>query len=471
MIGPHYSLTATLEVVSPLHIGTGEVRKFERFDGDNKPPEVSVAALDSDGKPYLPGASIKGVLRSLSGAHRENLFGPDRVDDAIEAKSGHVIVWNARFAQTPAEFEQAPYAAKRFCGEADSFANRGLFIDARTAIEPEAGVADDKKLFHQLLVMPKTRFHFSLTLHHRETSDMRNLAAALTRLLCQMASDEGITLGRGTRTGQGRVKLDPTTVEVKTVPSRFDAGAEIKCLLEGVAAQTMEHGRIVERRALHLKCDGPYLVSDSSKVRKQTTMDEQSKEPHLQALVEPDGKSPRLPGSSIMGALRARALWLAALPDRDIQDENSDNEDDRDDVLRPLEDPARLSPVQRLFGVAGWRGLVSIDAVRFVGDAQSLNEAAKKITSVRLDRFSGAPIDGGLFTTQAWLAPSFEISLSLRDRVYQRDGREFQALRQHDKDLFRRLIRDLESEGLMLGHGTNKGYGWFAVTAEGGEAS
>jgi len=461
MIGPHYTLTADLKVLTPLHIGTGDVRKFKRFDGDNEKPEVALTALDGAGRPYLPGASIKGVLRQLVSqkTNRELLFGPDEINDGPGAKAGLAIVWNARFHSAPANAEHAPYGNKSFCGDAETFVERGLFIDARTAIDPKAGVAAHHKLFHQMLVLPGTRFAFSLTLHNRVGADVVALAEVLASLLGQMASKDGIALGRGTRTGQGRVRLEASTVKVVTVPKSMTDGADIKRILETATPKPLVDTSLHALHVLRLVCNGPYLVSDSSRLRKPTKAEDQRKEPHLHPLLEPDGNAPRLPGSSLVGVLRTRALWLMALSDPEVKD-------CRDRKLKPDEDPADLSTVERLFGIAGWSGLVRIDKVRFVGKAQTADVPTKDITSVRLDRFSGAPIDNALFTTRAWLGPEFEVCLSLTDRPYRHKGLEKQALQREDCELFRALIRNLKDEGLMLGHGTNKGYGWFTVTAK-----
>ena len=77
------------------------------------------------------------------------------------------------------------------------------------------------------------------------------------------------------------------------------------------------------------------------------------------------------------------------------------------------------------------------------------------LPSVKLDRFSGAPIDGGLFATECFVDPVFEVEL-----VY--TGAH--------KNHFEALLADIKDDGsgLRLGHGGNRGFGWFTVT--GGEA-
>lgn len=86
------------------------------------------------------------------------------------------------------------------------------------------------------------------------------------------------------------------------------------------------------------------------------------------------------------------------------------------------------TPVQRLFGESGYRGLLSINRLE-VKTAEPWN-----VTSVKLDRFSGVPVDNALFTTATFLGVQVIVTLRLD-----------------------------EKRGIELGHGANKGVGWFRV--------
>jgi hypothetical protein len=84
-----------------------------------------------------------------------------------------------------------------------------------------------------------------------------------------------------------------------------------------------------------------------------------------------------------------------------------------------------------------------------------------EITSVKLDHFSGAPIDKALFTTRAVTGAQLSLNLALRDRGGHGTPGE------KDKKLFKELVKDIEDNGLMLGHGTSKGFGWFECQKSG----
>ena len=450
MIGPHITICGTIETLSPLHVGTGEVVELPRRQGDNETTEVALVALDYRGRPYLPGSSIKGIMRSLLAgniAQQESLFGPETIEDQENAFAGSVIIWNARL-ETEQPLPELTHVPRQDVSHArfqnETLGSRGLFVDARTAIDPKTGVADDRKLFHQMLVAPNTKFKFEACIDAKRASSEE--AAILGKLLAHMMADDGISVGKSSRIGHGRIRLSEL-YNVHAIPSVDECNAGIWELLNNIQPGSLARSSVCSSR-LTLTCDGPYLVADSAMARKPTKVEEQSKEPHLSPLVEGDGTRPRLPGATLIGALRNRALWLERLVDPEARDR-------RDHVHEWRDGAGRLERVERLFGVAGWRGLVKVDRIEFTGTPQPLEMASQDITSVKIDRFSAAPIDGGLYTTRAWLAPRFEVSLVLEDRK--------NVLDESDRALFQRLVKSLHEDGLMLGHGTSKGYGWFIV--------
>src|SRR5205823_4997521 len=154
---------------------------------------------------------------------------------------------------------------------------------------------------------------------------------------------------------------------------------------------------------------------------------------------------PLVLGSSISGALRSRATWLAAL---DAHRRGDPMPASNDRVVLHPRDIASLTSVERLFGVAGFRGLLQIDSI-LVHEAEPWC-----VTSVKLDRFSGAPIDNALFTTETFVGARLTVQL----RLVSRGGT---APEDKDKKWFDALLADVGRNGLQLGHGRNKGFGWF----------
>ena len=265
----------------------------------------------------------------------------------------------------------------------------------------------------------------------------------LLRLLSRLRAPSGQAIGAGQADGDGRVRLCPDSLTiVKTV-----LGGQGSWERKATAAKLPpDAGPVTKPRrwALRLQCDGPFAVLDPFWTQQHKTRDGTA----ALAAQKITETTPILPGTSVAGALRARAAWLAARTAR-----RAGAEPRRDDPLaiyRPG-DRFNLTPVQRLFGVTGFRGLLEIE------DLDMLRPATPyEVFSVKLDRFSGGPMSGGLFETAAFLNVEVRLVLRLRER-----GTGIPTA--DDVALAEQLIGDICTNGLTLGHGGNKGFGWFTV--------
>lgn len=415
----HVDVTGSLSVLSPLHLGNGQRGEREGLivrteQGEDKPVLLSEIQRDGRDLPYLPGTSLKGALRArLTDALGKELFG--RLDDKNREGGvmGRLWIYGAIHQST------GPAAGPEHS-----------IVAARTRIDRASGTADDHKLFHMDMVPPGTIFAF----HARWLTDATG--AALDAELVQVATalapltdGTGIALGRGGRQGQGRVRLSDLTATL--VPWDGDPVA--------VTLPTVAWTPPGERHRLRLTGDGPYMILDSARPPPKPDGAETDTN-ILHPLLDGAGH-PALPGSTLLGALRARAAWLDG------------GADDRDRVHTPQEalTTTALTATEQLFGVTGWRGLQGVDAIRVVDPG-----VMQRFTSVKLDRFSAAPIDGALFTVEAFVDPVFEVTLSLTPRGSA-------PVPDNARALFGRLLEDLRDMGLMLGHGGSRGFGWFGV--------
>lgn len=410
----HVDLTGSLTVLSPLHLGNGRRGEREGLtilteQGKEEPVLLSEIQRDGRGLPYLPGTSLKGALRArLKDGEGETLFG--RLDDRNREGGvmGRLWIYGAIHQST------GPGAGPEHS-----------ILAARTRIDRASGTADDHKLFHMDMVPPGAVFAF----HARWLTDATGAAleaelGQVAAALAPLTDGTGIALGRGGRQGQGRVRLSELTATL--VPWDGDPVA--------VTLPTLRWQPPGEVHRLRLTGDGPYMILDSARrAAKPEGVGEETN--ILHPLLDGAGH-PALPGSTLLGALRARAAWLDG------------GVDDRDRVYSPQEE---LSATERLFGVTGWRGLLGVEAIRVVDPGM-----VQRFTSVKLDRFSAAPIDGALFTVEAFVDPVFEVTLSLIPRGNAQVTDDARAL-------FKRLLADLRDMGLMLGHGGSRGFGWFGV--------
>jgi CRISPR/Cas system CSM-associated protein Csm3 (group 7 of RAMP superfamily) len=323
----------------------------------------------------------------------------------------------------------------------------GAYVAARTAIAPTTGVADAHKLFHQEMVAPGTEFAFRLLIVGDSKEKAEHTLADLAPALDILTSAGG-QIGKGQADGQGLIKALNLTYTICSIGT--DGRLVEKQLQKPVPKSAGRNKAAKESWTITLSCPGPYLSTDASRQRDpRIPRDETKAEPHVYAQ-RFDDTTPIVSGTSIMGALRARAAWLHAL---DLRLQGKDDDciaksirTDETNVVRTPGDIATLNPLQRLFGVTGYRGLLCLTQAHVSGGT------LWRSTSVKLDRFSGAPIDHALFEVEAFYGVKLTLSLRLETRT----GSDDQVA-----SLAERLIEDIKANGLYLGHGTNRGFGWF----------
>jgi len=422
MIGPRIEFIMTLVARTALHVGSGDFMRDTAEptkDEDEKRPEVAAVMRDHAGNPYIPGSTLKGCLRQRL-PEATKLFGETiRENDTVRFRAGSAIFSDA-FAVDGAVTEQS----------------------TRVAIDDETGVARKARLFTREIVPPGTRFSLTLVCPAKLDDDLRRDMARLVGLLL---SEQGVALGKGTRQAMGRVSADPRSFLAKLVaPGRKitpDVTADWKASIDEVGAAAFDRRRV----ALRLTSQAPFLISDPANAPAKgdkTT-------PQIVGLQDADG-APVLTGATLMGALRAKSAWIETMMCPTVRD-------DKDAVLLDVSDAPELTCTQRLFGVTGWRGQLSAERIELQN-----NPPRQRVTSVKIDRFSAAPIDNALYTVEAWLAPEYRVDLRFdprRSKTADDDWAFFQDI----------VLKDLTDDiwgGLDLGLGKTRGFGAFDVEVE-----
>jgi CRISPR/Cas system CSM-associated protein Csm3 (group 7 of RAMP superfamily) len=464
-----YRLTGTLRALAPLHVGTGGTRYVDRVQGkagkgSNKAPEVTEIVRDAVGRPYIPGPTLKGLLRRLC----ENVFRVDSTEvislmgeikqdkrDECGGRIGAVLVRGAALIGTPPDVQHMPYADKRGGAyEANKTLGPGVFVAARTRINAAVGTADDNKLFHMEMVAEGTEFLFDVVMETRgsdHAEQARTLRDNLVVALEQLADPQGAAIGKGQADGLGAIRLMPESLKIER--RSLTKTGDLEIVVEpspwkGQGTPKSAHSE----NTIRLRCNGPFIVIDSSYEPPARSEDGNNKD-RVQIRAQRKGeRSPLLLSTSISGALRNRARWLAGL----IALRSADKDfvvDDPDAIAASAAAAAKLTTVQHLFGVTGFRGLLSIKGLT-VSDASPWN-----VTSVKIDRFSGAPVDNALFTTQGFLETAISFELVFDEARYAALPVDHAAAA--TKKLYELLRDDIRKNGLELGHGVNKGFGWF----------
>ena len=474
-----YEFTLGFVTETPLHLGSGQTLALD--EGWSAPgrktgikPDVATVVRDYEGKPYIPSTSIKGALRSVlqqSGADQKqvkSLFGEIRndvkqqADDISTGTAGALRIFGAKAVSA------GPAGSFPFPQKTDICPEIYTYVEARTAINDATGTAEENKLFYSEMILPQTRFCFEMHFMGEEKD-----LPVIFRMLKTMET-EGLQLGRGAGYGHGRIRLLADELQVAhtgldltkntawqnsncvhkavSVLPDWDTG-KAKSYLHQAEGLTMDQ---IEYHHFKLKSDAPFFVNDSfyqmetEQSKKQPNASEATKaRPALRALRE-NGKA-YLPATSLMGALRARMEWLEELDALNDEVKRKVYEDDDKNAI-----PRR--PSSRLFGrstdkpgIDPFAGLLKVKSITHADKSAD----PKVMTSVKIDRFSGASIDGALFSVDSFAGPEFEVTLALEKRP----GVDVSD----DSKCLEALIKDLVSNGLMLGHATSRGFGWFEV--------
>lgn len=392
---------------SDLHVGDGDA------DGNR-----ATFVRDVRGNPIIPGSTLKGALRAcFDRGTAGKLFGTAKDDGT--GNMGRLIFYSARLRPGTADPCDLP------AGEA------GIARAAHVAIDRARGGAEARKLFEMEMVPAGARFDFDGVALATSTEAEDDIRTALAPLAASLA------LGRGTGRGNGCLRLEPETVA--TVRRRLDISGSAPRVVEDAPQDLVisASSKIEPGEPFSLLCPGPYL----SRNPEESAPDGRG---NILFSLRRNRSTPVLWPESLYGVLRKRCAWIART------DATADG-DDRFRVLSEREEPEALTRTERLFGVSGWRGLVCLSDVALSG-GQRMSARGEGIAGIALDRFSGAVLDGKLFFADAWTGMTLTFTLGLD---------QSRCLDAGDQALFHALVAEIRLEGLQLGHGTNRGFGWF----------
>ncbi len=417
-----------LEALTPLHLGGGE--------GD---PFVDLPLLRDveSGVPLLCGSSLAGALRAYLGA----LAGDDAMREAIrtlfgtkEQGQGTLVIEDAR-----GRWLEGSTGPELRSGVALAVATRTAAHDALYAIELwPAGTTFDLRL--ELLLKG-------------DAGDVASLAALLTALRGLRAEQSGIRLGARTRRGYGVVTTHAWTVtlhdlrtpaglltwltapyeHVRRPPDAAPSDADLAVLPPFVDVVPWGDARRALTIALECGVNGSLLVrgNRASNTSSPDTAHLHSERPGTRRRAR---LVPVLPGTSLAGALRARALRIAntvGAPTSLV-----------DDIFGPR--PSRNQP-----GVAGAPNLW---ASRLRVDETMIEDARTNLVQSRvaIDRFTGGAYPTALFDEQPVFAhDNTRLRLMLR----------LAAPTQHEIGLVVLVIKDLWTADLPVGGGQAIGRG------------
>jgi len=442
------SLTFDVVLLSPLHVGSGKSHPVAAVEGDplsNTRPDVAAIQRDADGLPFLPGSTLKGLFRRLARTQHLDPKETEKLLGSPMTRGALIISGSRRYK--PGQAAELPYADRSSPGEL----KEGVYVVAGTRIEGAIGVAHSSSLRHAQAVAKGAVFSLALAIETRgpDAGPRADAALALLRpLLALLCLPEGQAIGAHQADGDGRIQLLKDTLRI--TKAALDTKGEFLPRPLPNALPAVSAVAPVKCWKLRLHCDGPFAVLDPYYAR----LRQRQPDPGIaaQRAQRRSSTTPEIPGASLAGALRARAAWLAGLDA--LANGRDPVPDDPTVVYDRINGPA-LTPVQRLFGATGFAALLRIEALTVESGAK-----IQTIHSVKLDRFTGGPMSGALFGTEIFLGVTAHLVLALHDR----GGMAQPTL--DDIALADTLKADLHKNGILLGHGTNKGFGWFTVSEE-----
>ncbi|MBN1145607.1 MAG: hypothetical protein JXA78_00015 [Anaerolineales bacterium] len=260
-----YRITGTLKTVSPLHVGTGEeteavyseseVKKIQERLG--KVPSVATVMKDANGKPLIPGSTLKGVMRhwlhsvlvpvghdwAASRNYEDEalteLSQEQQIDKVKSEFSWLEILFGTPFHEGKIEVWDAacktaslPAPDKLLSWNCDTL----TYIDTSVAIDPATGTAIERLLYKMEIVPPGVEFSFNLT--GQNLSD-KEIGLILLALQGFNSTIYPIKIGALGGRGFGRVKFIPGSVHGL---HRDDLNCWIRSIVQSFGtAEAVEH--------------------------------------------------------------------------------------------------------------------------------------------------------------------------------------------------------------------------------------
>jgi CRISPR/Cas system CSM-associated protein Csm3 (group 7 of RAMP superfamily) len=348
-------IRGTLVLETPTHLGNGDV------DG---PLDMPIHVDPLEGRPLLTGASLAGALRNyvylyVSPEMADKLFGYVTNRESIES---WVIIDDA-LANEPPNTE----------------------LRDGVSIDPKTRTAEDKKKFDIELLAAGTTFPIRLELNLPKDEETANALKQSLAWGLKALERGDIRLGKRKRRGFGKVKVKAWQVDVFDMTTLSGLQAWLQTPVEVLSPEREDdlfakllvaddiQPDIAELTAT-FRVDGSLLIR--SAVGDAAGPDFE----HLKSSRPGNGMTPVLSGTSVAGAMRARALRIANTLGMDGE-----------------------AIINELFGAPLEKNAEgkSIAASRIWVEETEITQPLELVhTRVAIDRFTGGAYPGALFSEQ-----------------------------------------------------------------------
>lgn len=499
--GPHRSVArVTIQLETPLTIGTGLPGDFEdeRF------------VVDANGLPALPGTSIAGVLRSAWETHEsesvDEVFGyvgkvwDDREKESkgVGARSAVTVSWGSIHDTSD---RPVPSLADPKVVAEDwvlAFARSGL---QRDHVGLDAfGVVEGRKKFDRTSVCAGHRFTFEIECQG-QTSQADRL-----RKIVEVLKKPSVRFGGHSCAGLGAFSLVRAAVGDFDLsrPEDFSvyAGlpAELSEAADGLAnwpdaTKEPTSGQGFATYSIKLTPLEPWVVGGPAESWQEGPTNKDSKDgarvpdlvPYRESRLawDPENK-PSLqegwfvvPATAFKGAIRHRVAYHLRAGERQETEVGKEVRGRAEDLAWSVKEFGQLQEPDGLYalfgraheaqGGAGGRKDSTAEGQRgrfYPTDAwvDPAKVGRRVAHHVSLDRFTGAPMAGLLFSDEALEGGKLEFELVVKEEP--RGPALDRAL-----EALEEVFKDIRNGMFQLGAGYGRGYGWFEGEVKKKEAS
>lgn len=266
-----------LRLESPIIISSGE-----KSDTD------ILVLKDTRGNPYIPATSMAGVLRHY-------FFEQAQIDNNIKELE---YFWGT---DKKDENKEETYQSSLFLSDSILISNASIVIRDGIKIDEMSGIAEDKKKFDYEVVEPGAVFNFKAEVILRECFD-EDIFRKVLSFIIKTLGEGKISLGSMTTKGFGRCRLD----KVCCLKYDFKKKDDVIAWLEG------NDGEDITQEITSLKTyrekDDDFTMDAVFKVKNSLIIKSYSSNPKDPDMVHiTSNGSDVIPGTSIKGAIRARA--------------------------------------------------------------------------------------------------------------------------------------------------------------------
>lgn len=428
-------VTGILTLESPAHIGND--------DGDGL-LDMPIHLDSFEGIPLLPGSTLAGALRNYVRQHDESL---------AKTLFGQVSSREDGTGESVSQTNESLLIVDDALGYAPSGQWRVELRDGVT-IEPKSRTASDAQKFDIELLAAGTQFPLSFELCLRKGEDQTALLQAFAVALDGLAKGQ-IHLGKRKRRGFGRCRVDGWQIARFNMQDtagmlewlRYDpiqALDQTKTATPESLVQDIFQGLYVSAATVqpyictvnaYFRLDGSLLIrslpddaDDADMVHLRSWRKE--KDEYKQ--------KPVLSGTSLAGALRARALRIANTVGKQGEDF-----------------------IDGLFGyrVKSKEDKTQLTASRLWVEETEIKAPVPLVQSrVKIDRFTGGSFPGALFSQEAaWGSNETRVNVKLNLQAAPRDARKDAEI-----GLLLLLLKDLWTGDLPLGGESSVGRGRLA---------